>query len=152
MSHWDKRKLLGSSQSLTHSAEPTIFPIKAQTHKGKAAVMAANAGHTPPNPPPMNKTFAQTVGPSLTRGLPSSDGWKCLRRARGGGESRRSPLSVPSQLNQHPHPPPTVTYGLPPMVQQQGSLIIGSTAAQSEQRSFFSYLVRDSRTAALKFQ
>lgn len=39
-------------------------------------------------------------------------------------------------LNQHP-PPPTVTYGLPPMVQQQGSLIIGSTAAQSEQHSSF---------------
>lgn len=32
---------------------------------------------------------------------------------------------------------PAITYGLPPMVQQQGSLIIGRTAAQSEKHCSF---------------
>lgn len=59
---------------------------------------------------------------------------------RGEAGGWRSPLSVLPPLNNVAPPPlvlPTVTCGLSPVVQQQGSLIIGSTAAQSEKHCSF---------------
>lgn len=128
-----------------------------------------NRGEQPPVPRPhrMNKTFPKTIRLSLTRTVKShgrsSDG--CLLetpalplssvsgRKWGRGSRQRGPLSVLSHLNNvaSPRPPHHHLW----------TFSHGSAAGKSDnwldcctvrETLFFSYLIRDSHTAALKFQ
>lgn len=90
-----------------------------------------------PSRHPMNKTFPKTIKLSLTRTvklyapllwwLPARNAIPAFVERVGGGNRQRGPLSVLSHLNNVASllVLPAITYGLSPMVQQQGSLIIG---------------------------